>query len=409
MHILFLTDNFPPESNAPASRTYEHALHWVAQGNEVTIITCAPNFPSGKLFDGYRNRWYQAETMEGIRVVRVKTYITANEGFIKRTLDYQSFMLMSTIAAIFQRRPDVVIATSPQFFTAVDGYLVSRLRRIPFVFELRDLWPASITAVGAMKPSRIIKWLERLEMFLYRKAALIVAVTEAFKDELQSRGIDPGKIIVVQNGVDLQRYQPLAPSQTLIDELQLNDKFVVGYVGTHGMAHGLPKVVEAAQLMKSDPNVVFLFAGGGAERASLEADVKARNLKNVRLLPMQPKSRMPEVWSVCNLALIPLRDTPLFSSVIPSKLFECMAMGIPVVMSIPEGQATKIVQDTQCGVVIPPEQPTQLVDAIRKLKNDEQRMQKLHENSLKAAKEYSRTRLATLMQTAVSQLLLRVK
>ena len=347
--------------------------------------------------------------MEGIRVVRVKTYITANEGIIKRTLDYQSFMIMSTVAAMFQRRPDVVIATSPQFFTAVAGYLVSRLRRIPFGFELRDLWPASITAVGAMKHSHLIRCLERLEMFLYRKAALIVAVTEAFKDELESRGIDPDKIIVVQNGVDLQRYQPIKPSQSLTDELQLHDKFVVGYIGTHGMAHGLPKIVEAAQLMESDPNVVFLFAGGGAERASLEADVKARNLNNVRLLPMQPKSRMPEVWSVCNLALIPLRDTPLFSSVIPSKLFECMAMGIPVVMSIPEGQATKIVEDTQCGVVIPPEQPTLLVDTIKQLKDDKQRMQMLRGNSLKAAKEYSRTRLATLMESSISHLVLRVK
>ena len=409
MHILFLTDNFPPESNAPASRTYEHAQHWVAKGNEITIITCAPNFPSGKLFDGYRNRWYQTETIGGIRVVRVKTYITANEGFIKRTLDYQSFMVMSIVAAMFQRRPDVVIATSPQFFTAVAGYLVSRLRRIPFVFELRDLWPASITAVGAMKPSRAIRWLERLEMFLYRKAALIVAVTEAFKDELQSRGVDPDKIIVVQNGVDLQRYQPLAPSQTLVEELQLNSKFVVGYIGTHGMAHGLPKIVEAAQLMESDPNVVFLFAGGGAERASLEADVKARKLKNVRLLPMQPKSRMPEVWSVCSLALIPLRNTPLFSSVIPSKLFECMAMGIPVVMSIPVGQATQIVEDTHCGVVIPPEQPACLVDTIKQLKDDEQRMQSLRDNALTAAKEYSRTRLATLMESAIYQLSHRVK
>lgn len=397
MNILFLTDNFPPESNAPASRTFEHARQWVADGHSVTVITCAPNFPAGKLFDGYQNRWYQKQQMEGINVVRVKTYITANEGFIKRTLDYQSFMLMGTIAALLQRRPDVIVATSPQFFTAVAGYLTSLLRRAPFVFELRDLWPASITAVGAMEPSRVTRALERLEMFLYRKAALIVPVTYAFKNELIERGVDADKMVVVRNGVDLDQYRPAPKNRQLLEELDADDAFIVGYIGTHGMAHGLPSVVEAAALLHETQDIVFLFVGGGAERAALEADVKARGLKNVRLLPMQPKERMPDIWSVCDIALIPLRDKPLFSSVIPSKLFECMGMGIPVIMSVPKGEATSIVDRTRCGVVVAPEDPKALAESVLKMKGNPELVQEYKAHALSAAIEFSRKHAARTM------------
>ena len=151
MHILFLSDNFPPEVNAPASRTHEPCRQWAAAGNQITVITCAPNFPTGRVFPGYRNRLWQQEWVDGIRVIRVWSYITANEGFAKRTLDYLSFMFSGGTAAMLHSRPDVVVSTSPQFFCAVAGWVVTRLRRLPWVFVLRDLWPASIVAVGAMK------------------------------------------------------------------------------------------------------------------------------------------------------------------------------------------------------------------------------------------------------------------
>ena len=162
MHILFLSDNFRPESNAPAARLYEHAVRWVRAGHDVSVITCAPNFPEGKVYAGYKNRWRDVEWIDGIRVVRVKSFITANEGFLLRTLDYMSFMVSSFIFGLFERRPDVVVATSPQFFCAVGGWTLSVLRRLPFIFELRDLWPASIEAVGAMHSSWVLRALERL-------------------------------------------------------------------------------------------------------------------------------------------------------------------------------------------------------------------------------------------------------
>jgi len=169
----------------------------VALGHEVTVITGAPNFPEGVVFEGYKNRWYQREVMKGIAVVRVKTYITANEGFSKRILDYISFGVAGAIAGLFQKRPDVIVSTSPQFFCACGGWLLSVLRWKPWVFELRDIWPASITAVGAMEKNTVIRFLEKLEMFLYRRADRIVSVTNSFKNELIERGIEGDKIDVV--------------------------------------------------------------------------------------------------------------------------------------------------------------------------------------------------------------------
>lgn len=403
MKILFLSDNFPPEGNAPATRLYEHAIRWVRAGHEVTVITCAPNFPEGKLFAGYRNRLHQVEMIEGIRVVRVWTYITANEGFLKRTLDYISFMVSGFVAGLFEKRPDVVVATSPQFFCAIGGWALSRFKRRPYVFELRDLWPASITAVGAMRKNLVIRALERIEMFLYRQADAIISVTESFREELAARGIPREKIHVVINGVDLERYQPRARDEQLEAEFNLQGKFVAGYMGTHGMAHALPKVLEAAELLRHRKDIAFFFAGAGAERAKVEAIVAERGLDNVRLIPRQPKERMPALWSICDLSLVPLRDTPVFSTVIPSKIFESMGMGVPILMSLPEGEATGIIRRSGAGVCVPPEDPQAMAEAICQLADDPKTMTGLRQTAFRVAPDYSRQTQADRMVSLLGQ------
>ena len=186
MNILVLTENFPPETNAAATRVYERACYWVRWGHSVTVVTCAPNFPDGVLFEGYRNRWHQSESMDGIRVVRVKTFISPNRGVVRRSLDFLSFGISGLVAALFEPRPDVVIGNSPQLFAAAAGYGVGALRRVPFVFEVADLWPASIIAVGAVKRARPLMLLEKLELYLYRRAAIVVALTAAHQGQISS-------------------------------------------------------------------------------------------------------------------------------------------------------------------------------------------------------------------------------
>lgn len=397
MRILFLSDNFPPEGNAPATRTYEHAVRWVRAGHQVTVITCAPNFPEGKLFEGYKNRWHQVEMIDGIRVVRVKTYITANEGFVRRTLDYVSFMCTGFFAGLFEKRPDVIVATSPQFFCALGGWLLSVARWRPFVFELRDLWPASIVAVGAMRRSLVIRLLEKLELFLYRRAAAIVAVTEAFREDLVARGIARDKIHVVRNGVDLDRYQPQPRDEALAREFQLEGKFIAGYLGTHGMAHALDKVLEAATLLRERTDIAFFFAGSGAARSEVERIVAEQHLDNVRLIPRQPKERMPALWSLCDCTIVPLRDNPVFTTVIPSKIFEAMGMGVPIVMSLPDGEATAIIRETGTGVCVPPENPQALAAAITDLADHPDTLAQLRAAAIKAAPGFSRDTQAARM------------
>jgi glycosyltransferase involved in cell wall biosynthesis len=406
MHILFLTDNFPPEVNAPASRTFEHCREWVKQGQRVTVITCAPNFPKGKVFAGYRNLPWQSERMEGIRVIRVWSYISANNGFARRILDYVSFMCTAFIAALLVRRVDVVIGTSPQFFTVCATWYVAACKRVPWVFELRDLWPDSIKAVGAMRESAAIRLLHRLEMLLYRKATRIVTVTHAFRQLLIERGIDGSKIRVVTNGVDLSRFAPQAKDAALVEALGLQGRFVVGYIGTHGMAHALETVLDAAELLQSSAgasNVLFLFLGDGARKAGLVARAKQQGLRNVLFLDTVRKEEVARYWSLLDVSVIHLRKTELFSTVIPSKLFECMGMGIPVLHGL-SGESADIVKREDVGEVFESENAKQLADGVLRMRDDQLRYRHLRAQALLAAPRYDRVTLALKMLDDIKQL-----
>lgn len=403
MHILFLTDNFPPEVNAPASRTFEHCHEWVKAGHTVTVITCAPNFPKGKVFDGYRNRFWQSEKMAGIRVIRVWSYITANEGFVKRILDYQSFMVTATLASLFVRGVNVVIGTSPQFFTVCAAYVVSRLKWVPFVFELRDLWPESIKAVGAMKESAAIRALERLELFLYRKAARIVSVTHSFKKTLVARGVDGDKIAVVTNGVDMSRFKPMPKDADLVRELGLEGKFVAGYVGTHGMAHHLETLLDAAGMVQNQPGgeaFHFILLGDGARKQALQDEAARRGLDNVTFIDSVTKDLVARYWSLLDVSVIHLRKTELFTTVIPSKLFECMGMGLPVLHGV-AGESADIVREEGVGTVFEPENATQLVEQLQFMQGDRQAYEGYRTQCLVAAKKFDRTTMAMKMLQVV--------
>lgn len=362
-------------------------------------MTCAPNFPKGKVFDGYRNKLWQQEEMSGIRVIRLWSYITANEGFIKRILDYQSFMLSATLAAPFVRRVDVVVGTSPQFFTACAAYLVSRMKRIPFVFELRDMWPESIKAVGAMKDSAVIRVLGCIEMFLYRKAARIVTVTHAFKDTLIRRGIDSTKVDVVTNGVDLSHFSPQVKDSALVQNLGLQEMFVAGYIGTHGMAHALETLLEAALILQQTSgaeNVRLLFLGDGARKQNLEIQARVMGLENVLFLESVPKDQVVWYWSLLDVSVIHLRKSDLFTTVIPSKLFECMGMGLPVLHGV-AGESADIVWREQVGEVFESENAQRLVEGLLRMRNQSDTYESYRRNCLAAAKRYDRKNLAHKM------------
>ncbi|MEI6434813.1 MAG: glycosyltransferase family 4 protein [Bacteroidota bacterium] len=391
MKLLFLTDNFPPEVNAPATRTFEHCVEWVKAGVDVTVITCAPNFPQGKLYPGFKNKLIQRETIEGIKVIRVWTYIAENKGFLRRTLDYMSFMMSSFFAGL-TIRADVIIATSPQFFTVVSGFLLSFFKRTPWVMEVRDLWPASILEVEAVKTKWMLFFFFWLEKRLYRSADMIVPVTETFKMEIIKKGIDPSKIHVITNGSNLDLFSPRKPNLALKDELRLTDRFVVSYIGTHGLAHCLEFVVQCAPELDR-LNISLLFIGDGARKRVITELVKSMNLKNVVLLNPAPKEQVPEYLSISDISIIPLKKADIFTKVIPSKIFESAAMEIPILLGV-DGESRNLIEKYNAGLFFEPENKTDFLEKMQKFVQDKHFYEQCKLGGRKLASDYARKKLA---------------
>ena len=399
MKILFLTDNFPPEVNAPASRTYDHCRQWVKHGDDVTVITCAPNFPQGKVYDGYKNKLWQKEEMDGIHVIRVWSYIVANKGFLKRTLDYISYSVSSFFAGLFVKA-DIIIATSPQFFTALSGRTLSWLKRTPWIMEVRDLWPESIKTVGAMKDNFFIRYFEGEERRCYKSARAIVVVTDSFKRTLRSRGIPEDKIFVVKNGVDKNLFHPIPKDKALIQELNLQGKTVVGYIGTHGMAHKLDFILHSAKhLEQSHPEFHFLLIGNGAEKNNLLALKDSLGCTNVTMLDSVPKQDVKRYISILDVALINLRKSPLFKTVIPSKIFENAGMGVPILMGV-DGEARDIVEKYNAGLCFEPENEDDFIDKLFEITRPE-KADYLRQGCFRLADDFDRSKLAGELQQIV--------
>lgn len=369
MRILFLTDNFPPEVNAPATRTYEHCKEWVKQGAQVTVITCTPNFPEGRVYPGYSNKWIQRETIDGIQVIRVWTYISANEGFVKRIIDYQSFMIAAFLAGT-TIKTDLIVATSPQFFTAIAGRWLSFWKRKPWVMEVRDLWPESITAVGAAKRSIIIRYFEWLEKRMYNNAHKLVVVTDAFAETIiEKHGISPKKIAVVKNGANLDLFKPQPKNEALITKLGLEGKVVVGYIGTHGMAHALDFVLKTAKQLEHT-NFHFLLIGAGAKRKELLELKDSLGLSNVTMLESVSKQEVKEYISILDIGLVNLKKSDTFKSVIPSKIFELAAMHKPILLGV-EGESATIVNKYGAGLTFEPENADDLIKTLNAMLSKE--------------------------------------
>jgi glycosyltransferase involved in cell wall biosynthesis len=394
MHILFLTHYFPPEVNAPASRTYENAKRWIKEGHEVTVITCAPNHPTGVVYPGYKNRLWQWDEKDGIRVLRVKTYLSANKGFAKRILNYVSYMFFSTIFCLIVGKVGVVVSTSPQFFCGMAGYFVSRVKRRPWVLEIRDLWPESIIAVGAVKSRRMIDFLEGVETWMYRKADRIVALTNAFKRHIVGRGVPADRITVITNGADMEQFRVLPRENGFRKEQDLSGKFVVSYIGTHGMAHGLDTIFKTAESLKEEGKIVFLLVGDGAERERLLQEKEDLGLTNVLMLPQQKKEKMPEILAASDACMVLLKKTDLFKTVIPSKIFEAMAMERPIILGV-DGESREIIEEGDCGICIEPENPDALADAVMELFKDNYLAEELGKKGKSfVASRYDREKLA---------------
>ncbi len=365
MRILLLCQYFAPEPGAPQARLLETARTWVEDGHDVTVVTGFPNHPTGVLSPGDRGRLFREDWMDGIRVLRCWLYATPNRGFLKKILCHLSFMVTAfCLGGLRARRPDVIVASSPTFFSVISAFLLSLVRRRPFVFEVRDLWPAIFKDLGVLTNRRILAILEGVELFLYRRAARVVTVTDGFTRDIVKRGIPEAKVVTITNGVDPEFFRPSAERQA-----GSTGKFTVLYLGAHGISHALVRILDVAARFRGDDGIEFTFVGSGAKKEALVRRAREEGFKNVNFVSPVPKAEVPGWYGAADLCLVPLKDIPLFTTFIPSKLFEILACGVPVVASL-KGEAADIARRSGGAIVVPPEDVDGIEAGIRALRED---------------------------------------
>lgn len=395
MKILLMSHYFPPEIGAPSARLFEMARYWVKEGHEVTVLTAFPNHPTGIIPREYKGKLSMVEYMEGIKVIRSYVYATPNEGFIKKTLGHISFMFSSVFQSFFKvGSPDVVVVSSPTFFSMFSASFYSFFKRAKLVLDIRDLWPAAIVELGVLKNKAIIHILEFFEQRFYKQASKVVVVTNSFKENLVNRGIPEEKIDVITNGVDDEIF---VYNETKRNELRkkLNiglDEFVGLYIGAHGISQSLYVLLEAAEKL---PAIKFIFVGEGAEKKKLIKITSEKGLSNVIFIDGQPKKMISDYYSLSDVCFVPLRDVELFKTFIPSKMFEIMSNSRPIIASL-EGESEDILRKSNAAIVTKPENTEQIVEAIQLLQLNPELIKKYGENGRKFVKNnYTRESLAS--------------
>ena len=375
MKILYVSQYFPPEMGAPAARAVELARHWQQAGNEVTVLTGFPNHPTGVVVPEYRHhfrRLLMREHVAGVNVVRTWLLPLPKRKPHERMLNYSSFCVSSALAGLALPRPDVIIATSPQMLVGLSGWWLACWKGVPFVFEVRDLWPESLAAVGMGNAHSVLhRSLGKLAGFLYNHCGHIVVVTPAFKEHLVEHWqLSPQRISVVENGVETNLFSPHANGGELRKNLGAEGKFVVSYVGTMGMAHGLDTLLHSAETLQAIvPNVLFLLIGEGAEKQRIKNEANSRGLKNIVFLDQQPRERIPAFIGASEAGVVLLKKTDIFKTVIPTKMLEFMSCARPLILGV-DGQARQIVERAQAGLLIEPENADDLTRAILRLASD---------------------------------------
>ena len=373
MRILFLCQYFPPEMGAPAARTFEHARHWVHEGHEVTVVCGLPNHPDGIVPQKYRGTLLYREMIDGVNVLRCWLYTTPNRGVFRRSICFMSFMLSSMFfGSFFAPKCDVVVATSPQILCGFAGLVVSLLKRRPFVLEVRDLWPKQIIDLGAVRNRFIIGLLSWIEMLMYRRARAVVTVAGATRDEIVSRGIPADKVYTITNGINEEFFRPLDRMVPVRQTCGWGNKLIVMYIGTHGLSQGLVTILDTAKMLEYRHDIHFVFVGTGAEREMLIRRAREMGLENIDFLSMQPKDRMPEFYAAADICLVPLKKRDVFLYNIPSKMFEIMACGRPIVLGA-QGQAKQLLDEAQAGVAVEPENAEAFTKAVLELADDSER------------------------------------
>ena len=385
MHLTLLTQYYPPEVGAPQARLSELACHFASAGHSVTVLTAMPNYPLGKIYPGYGGL-LQRERQARLQIIRTFIYPTQKPSFIARITNYLSFAFSSAVlGSLLLGRSDYLLVESPPLFSGLPGAWLSKIKRARLIFNVSDLWPESAVRLGILRSEslayRLSAWLER---FCYRRAWLITGQSKSILADITKRF--PGRpTFHLSNGVDTVRFRPDRGTEAARALLNGNRRSVVLYAGLHGLAQGLDQVLEAAAAVRGETGVQFVFIGDGPEKSFLTKRAEEIDLKNVIFLDSRPAKDIPALVAAADIVLVPLKM--YIPGAVPSKLYEAMASGRPVVL-VAEGEAAELVREYQAGIVVEPGDTHNLVDAIRTLHAQPSLRRALGENGRRAAEQH---------------------
>jgi glycosyltransferase involved in cell wall biosynthesis len=402
MRILYLSQYFPPEAGATQTRAYEMAHNWILLGHSVTMITEFPNHPSGIIPSSYRGKLFERTILDGIDVIRVRVKASPKKNYRNRMMFYLTYAFNAILASIFLAKGgyDLLYASSPPLFVGGAALVIRALKHLPLIFEVRDLWPESAVALGELSNSHIISWATKLEESCYRKADLVIVVTQGIFNRLRQRGIPSKKIKLVPNGANTNLFSFSSEDRENIRaELDLEGKFILIYAGIHGLAQRLETIVETARILQGDPTIHFIFIGDGPKKFEILSQAKEYHLSNITFLPEKPREQIPGYLSASDVSLVPLRKSEIFKGALPSKIFDAWACERPVIISI-DGEARQIVESARGGIYISPEDPLEMSRAIKKLKDSPSERMEMGKNGRKfTIQNYSRKAQAEILIT----------
>jgi len=400
MNVLYIHQYFQTREHAGGTRSYEFAKYLVGQGHNVTVLSGAMHYSSGTTPEPYKGKVLVKEKVEKIHVVRVGMPFSYKRSFASRILSFLYFMLVSILAGLRVRHVDVVFATSTPLTVGVPGYVLSRVKRVPFVFEVRDLWPASAVAVGALRSRALIRISEWAEAFFYRKARIVIALTRGIYSALCEKGIPVEKVQLITHGADVDLFRPLPKNNAVRTELSLQGKFVATYTGAHGLANGLDVVMEAARLLRHETGIAFLLVGDGAEKGTLVKLAEDYALDNVIFLDPRPKSQIPEVLAAADLCLMILRNLQVFQTACPNKFFDYLAAGRPVLVNF-LGEVKEMLEERGAGVFVQPDDPHAMAQAILELEGDPARCAEMGRKARELAMDFAREKQARKLESVL--------
>ena len=407
MRILYLSQYFPPEIGATQTRAIEMATGLVQAGHQVTMICEVPNHPHGLIPESYRGKLFERTKQAELDVIRVWVKTTPEKTMRTRLMFYISYMIMAILAGLVLARGkyDVIYATSPPLFVGGAALMLSKLRRIPLVFEVRDLWPESAVALGELRNERAIRYAKWLEEACYRQAKKIVVVTQGIMSRLVERGVSHKKLFLIPNGANTTLFYPQPEAGRILrKELGLDKKFIVLYAGIHGIAQGLEMLIDAAKHLQHEPAIHFLFVGEGPRKNELIEYANGLHLHNISFHAQVQREEMPDFLSMTQVATVPLRKLDLFQGALPSKMFDAWACACPTLITV-DGEARHVLQRAEAGVWVEPENVEMLVDTIYSLYQNQNRLCELGENGQRfVTTHYSRQVQAAQLETLLKQL-----